>query len=104
MALNRTVTGRNARNIEECSVLNIRKWIDLLAQLYDQYGYVLVFLGSLGENTVLLGLVLPGGMCALLGAAYARFWTLNLGWEIVVTWLGTGLGSNADDIFGRFVC
>ena len=45
---------RNARKIEECSVLNIHEWIDLLDQLYDQYGYVLVFLGSLGENTALL--------------------------------------------------
>jgi hypothetical protein len=44
VALNRTVTGRNSRKIEECSVLNIREWIDLLAQLYDQYGYVIVFL------------------------------------------------------------
>src|SRR5260221_6079778 len=103
MALNRTVTGRNARNIEECSVLNIREWIDLPAQLYDQYGYALVFLGSLGENTALLGLVLPGGTLALLGAAYAHLGTLNLGWVIFFAWLGTVLGYHADYLFGRFV-
>src|SRR5258708_12828967 len=103
MALNRTVTGRNARNIEECSVLNIREWIDLLAQLYDQYGYILVFLGSLGENTALLGLVLPGSTLALLGAVYARLGTLNLGWVIFFAWLGTVLAYHADYLFGRFV-
>jgi len=94
---------RNARNIEECSVLNIHEWIDLLAQLYDQYGYVLVFLGSLGENTALLGLVLPGSTLALLGAVYARLGTLNLGWVIFFAWLGTVLGYHADYLFGRFV-
>jgi membrane protein DedA with SNARE-associated domain len=103
MALNRTVTGRNASKIEECRVLNIHEWIDLLAQLYDQYGYGLVFLGSFGENTALLGLVLPGSTLALLGAVYARLGTLNLGWVIFFAWLGTVLGYHADYLFGRFV-
>jgi membrane protein DedA with SNARE-associated domain len=67
---------------EECNVLTIREWIDFLSGFYDQYGYTLVFLGSLGENTAALGLVLPGGTLALLGAVYARVGTLNLGWVI----------------------
>jgi membrane-associated protein len=84
-------------------MLDIHEWIDLLAGLYDHYGYVLVFLGSLGENTVALGLVLPGGALALLGALYARQGTLNLGWVIFFAWLGTVLGYHADYLFGRFV-
>ena len=82
---------------------DLREWIDLLAGLYDRYGYVLVLLGSLGENTAALGLVLPGGTLALLGALYARQGTLDLGWVIFFAWLGTVLGYHADYLFGRFV-
>lgn len=74
-----------------------------LGQLYDQYGYLLVFLGALSENTAALGLVLPGGTLALLGAFYARQGTLNLGWVILFAWLGTVLGYHADYLFGRFI-
>ena len=74
-----------------------------LGQLYDQYGYLLVFLGSLGENTAALGLVLPGGTLALLGAFYARQGTLNLAWVMLFAWLGTVLGYHADYLFGRFI-
>lgn len=84
-------------------MLQIQDWIDLLAGLYDQYGYWLVFLGSLGENTALLGLLLPGGTLALLGAFYARLGTLSLPWVIFFAWLGTVLGYHADYLFGRFV-
>src|SRR5260370_41064943 len=84
-------------------MLHIHEWIDLLAGLYDRYGYIIVFLGSLVENTAALGLVLPGGTLALLGALYARHGTLNLGWGIFFAWLGTVLGYHADYLFGRFV-
>lgn len=84
-------------------MLNIHEWIELLGGFYNQYGYVLVFLGSLGENTAFLGLVLPGGTLALLGAFYARQGTLDLGWVIFFAWLGTVLGYHADYLLGRFV-
>src|SRR5918911_2451723 len=35
--------------------------IDALRAAYDSWGYPLVLLGALLENTALLGLVLPGG-------------------------------------------
>ncbi len=76
--------------------------IDLLRDLYDQYGYLIVFLGALGENTALLGLALPGGTLALLGAFYARQGTLNLAWVIFFAWMGTVLGYHADYLLGRF--
>jgi membrane protein DedA with SNARE-associated domain len=84
-------------------IVHIQDWINLLARFYDQYGYVLVFLGSLGENTALLGLVLPGGTLALLGAFFARQGTLNLGWVIFFAWLGTVLGYHVDYLLGRYV-
>jgi membrane protein DedA with SNARE-associated domain len=76
--------------------------IDLLGDLYDQYGYLIVFLGALGENTALVGLALPGGTLALLGAFYARQGTLNLAWVIFFAWMGTVLGYHADYLLGRF--
>jgi len=83
--------------------VNIHNIIELLGKFYDQYGYMLVFLGSLGENTAVLGLVLPGGSLTLIGAFYARQGTLNLGWVIFLAWVGTVLGYHADYLFGRFV-
>ena len=70
---------------------------------YDQYGYLSVFLGTLGENTALLGLLLPGNSLALLGAVYARLGSLNLGWVIVLASLGTVLGYHIDYVLGRLV-
>jgi membrane protein DedA with SNARE-associated domain len=83
--------------------ININEWIELLGKFYDQYGYLVVFLGAMSENTFLLGLLLPGGTLALLGAFYARTGTLNLGWVIFFAWIGTVLGYHIDYLIGRFV-
>src|SRR2546426_1161592 len=72
--------------------LPLNEWIELLGEFYNQYGYLTVFLGTLGENTALLGLLLPGNSLALLGAMYARLGTLNLGLVIFLATLGTVLG------------
>ena len=81
----------------------IHALIDWLGSLYDQYGYLIVFLGALGENTAFLGLILPGGTLALLGAFYARAGTLNIGWVIFFAWIGTVLGYHVDYLVGRFL-
>ncbi len=81
----------------------IQAWVEALQTFYDQYGYLAVFSGTLGENTALLGLFLPGNSLALLGAFYARAGTLNLGWVIFFAWLGTVLGYHVDYLLGRFV-
>src|SRR5438034_272660 len=83
--------------------LPLNEWIKLLGEFYNQYGYLAVFLGTLGENTAFLGLLLPGNSLALLGAAYARLGTLNLGWVIFLATLGTVLGYHLDYLLGRFV-
>ena len=80
----------------------IHEWIVALGTFYDQFGYPIVFAGTLFENTALLGLVLPGNSLALLGAFYARTGTLNLGWVIFFAWLGTVLGYHADYLLGRY--
>jgi membrane protein DedA with SNARE-associated domain len=81
----------------------INEWIALLGKFYDQYGYLAVLLGTLGENTALLGLLLPGNSLALLGAFYARVGTLNLGLVIFLATFGTIAGYHIDYLLGRFV-
>jgi membrane protein DedA with SNARE-associated domain len=81
----------------------IHALIEWLGSLYSQYGYLIVFLGALGENTALVGLILPGGTLALLGAFYARAGTLNIGWVIFFAWIGTVLGYHVDYLVGRFL-
>jgi membrane protein DedA with SNARE-associated domain len=83
--------------------LPLHEWIELFGEFYHHYGYLSVFLGTLGENTALLGLLLPGNSLALLGAVYARLGTLNLGWVIFLASLGTILGYHVDYLLGRFV-
>jgi membrane protein DedA with SNARE-associated domain len=83
--------------------LELQDWLKLIGEFYDRYGYLTVFLGSLGENTAFLGLLLPGNSLALLGAVYARIGTLNLGWVIFFATIGTVLGYHVDYLFGRLV-
>ena len=81
----------------------IHALVEWLGGLYSQYGYLIVFLGSLGENTAFVGLILPGGTLALLGAFYARAGTLHIGWVIFFAWIGTVLGYHVDYLIGRFL-
>jgi membrane protein DedA with SNARE-associated domain len=82
---------------------SLDEWLELLGRFYHDYGYLTVFLGTLGENTAFLGLFLPGNALALVGALSARLGILNLGWVILLAALGTVLGYHIDYLFGRFV-
>lgn len=84
-------------------MIDIRGWIDGLGGVYEHWGYLLVLLGALGENTALLGAILPGGTLALLGAFYARQGTLNLGLVILFAWVGTVAGYHLDYLMGRYL-
>jgi membrane protein DedA with SNARE-associated domain len=77
--------------------------IDAIAPLYNEWGYLIVFLGVLAENTAVLGLLLPGGTLALLGAFYAREGTLALPLVIFFAWIGTVVGYSTDYLIGRYL-
>src|SRR5919197_2839183 len=76
--------------------------IDALRAAYDTWGYPLVLLGALLENTALLGLVLPGGSLVLLGAVYAQRGAMALPLVLVLGWLGMVLGTSLDYALGRW--
>jgi membrane protein DedA with SNARE-associated domain len=69
---------------------------------YSTWGYPLVLLGALLENTALLGLVLPGGSLVLLGAIYAQRGAMALPLVLVLGWLGMVLGTSLDYALGRW--
>ncbi|GCE29026.1 alkaline phosphatase [Dictyobacter alpinus] len=81
----------------------LSEWLEYLRTAYDDFGYAIVFLSALIENTALLGLFLPGNSFVLLGAFYARQGTLNLGLVIALASLGTVLGYHVDYLLGRYV-
>lgn len=81
-------------------------WLQDLAEVlrgtYDTWGYPIILLGALLENTALLGLVLPGGALVLLGAVYAQQGTLSLPVVLCCGWLGMVLGTSVDYALGRW--
>lgn len=83
--------------------LPLYEWIEALSGFYDRYGYLVVFLGTFGENTSLLGLLLPGNTLALLGAFYARQGVLSIGLVVLFATLGTIAGYHVDYFVGRLV-
>lgn len=75
--------------------------LDFVKQQYATFGYLIVFLGAYFENTILLGLILPGGSLVLLGAIYASDGTMFLPLVILFGWLGMFLGNSTDFWLGR---
>jgi len=76
--------------------------LDAVRAAYAEWGYALVFLGALLENTILLGLILPGGTVVLLGAVYAQQGAMSLPLVLLLAWTGMVLGTSADYLLGRF--
>lgn len=76
--------------------------LETLSAAYATWGYPLVLVGALLENTVLLGLLLPGGSLVLLGAVYAQQGTMLLPLVLALGWLGMVLGTSLDYALGRW--
>ena len=82
----------------EKHMLDLHHVVDALRAAYGTWGYPLVLVGALLENTALLGLVLPGGSLVLLGAVYAQQGVLALPLVLVLGTLG------ARDVTGTKQC
>lgn len=76
--------------------------LDELRNAYSIWGYPIVLLGALLENTVLLGLVLPGGTLVVLGAMYAQQGTLAWPLVLLLGWAGMVAGTSLDYALGRW--
>ena len=73
---------------------------DWLLDLFARYGYAVVFLGVLLENS---GLPVPGETALLAGGALAHYGRLSLGRVIVIAFGGAVLGDNLGFAIGRRV-
>src|SRR5437868_6996099 len=93
-------TGYKVKNRSSMDFLN--NFLDIIKQQYATFGYLIVFLGAYFENTIFLGLILPGGSLVLLGAVYASDGTLSFPLVILLGWLGMALGNSTDYWLGRW--
>jgi membrane protein DedA with SNARE-associated domain len=75
--------------------------LDELRHAYETWGYPIVFLGAMLENTILLGLILPGGTLVMLGAVYAHDGSMSLPLVLVLAFLGMVTGTSLDYALGR---
>ncbi len=75
---------------------------DSLRGAYGTWGYLIILVGALLENTALLGLLLPGGALVLLGAVYAQQGMLSLPLVFLFGSLGMIVGTSIDFALGRW--
>src|SRR5579884_1164195 len=76
--------------------------IDAIRTLFERWGYLVVFLGILMENTLFLGLFIPGVFVLLLAGIGAADGILDLRLAFLLAVAGTSLGDTISYLAGRF--
>lgn len=80
----------------------LRSAADAVRSLYDSYGYWVVFFGTLCENTLFLGLLVPGALVLLLAGLSAAEGSISAPAAVAAGAAGTILGDTASYLAGRF--
>ena len=80
----------------------VRSAADSVRSLYDSYGYWVIFLGTLCENTLFLGLVIPGVLVILLAGLSAENGSISVPLALAFGIGGTVLGDTISYAMGRF--
>ena len=80
----------------------IRWAADSVQELFEDYGYWVVFFGTLSENTLLVGLIVPGAIVVILAGIAAHDGTVSIPLSIVLGIAGTILGDTISYFMGRF--
>jgi membrane protein DedA with SNARE-associated domain len=75
---------------------------DAVRSLFESYGYWVIFLGTLFENTLLLGLLVPGVLVVILAGLNAENGLLWWPLALVLGALGTMIGDTISYFMGRF--
>lgn len=76
--------------------------IELIRTLFERWGYLVVFLGTFLENTMFLGLFVPGVFILLLAGLSAHDGLIDLRLALLVALVGTSLGDTVSYLAGRF--
>jgi membrane-associated protein len=80
----------------------VGEWmIAKLERLFSQYGYWLVFFGTLAENSLFLGLLVPGSVILILAGLSAQNGLIDLWLVLGLATLGTIIGDTASYGIGR---
>jgi undecaprenyl-diphosphatase len=82
-----------------------RRWgewmLSKLETLFADYGYWVVFLGVLAENTLFFGFIVPGSVILILGGLSAENGSINLAWVLALGIAGTIVGDTLSYLTGR---
>lgn len=70
--------------------------------LFERYGYWVVFLGTLSENTLFVGLIVPGAFVVILAGLAAETGSMSLSIAIALGVLGTVIGDTISYCLGRY--
>src|SRR6266508_1944975 len=80
----------------------VRESLALARELFEDYGYLVGFLGTALENTLFLGLFIPGIFILILAGLSAENGLINLPLTFAIAVIGTSLGDTISYIGGRF--
>ncbi|MBI5287654.1 MAG: DedA family protein [Chloroflexi bacterium] len=69
--------------------------------LFRDYGYYVVFFGVLAENSMFIGLLVPGSVILMLGGLSAENGSISIWWVIGLAIAGTMIGDTVSYLTGR---
>jgi membrane protein DedA with SNARE-associated domain len=82
---------------------SLLRWAaDAAQSLFEDYGYWVVFFGTLFENTLLVGLIVPGALVVLLAGLAAHDGTISWPEAILLGIAGTIIGDTISYFLGRY--
>lgn len=82
---------------------SLLRWAaDSVQDLFETYGYWVVFFGTLSENTLLVGLIVPGAIVVILSGIAAHDGTISIPLSILLGICGTILGDTISYFLGRY--
>src|SRR5688572_27025212 len=80
---------------------SLLRWAaDSVHSLFEGYGYWVVFLGTLAENTLLLGLIIPGSIVVILAGIATEDGTMSFPVAAAIGWAGTVIGDTISYFMG----
>lgn len=77
-------------------------FIGLVRDLFADYGYLVVFLGTALENTLFLGVIIPGAFLLLLAGLSAHDGLIDARLGLILAVIGTSAGDTLSYLAGRF--
>jgi membrane-associated protein len=90
------------RGIADAYGSSIRWGVDFARDLFEEYGYWVVFFGTLTENTLFIGLIVPGAIVVILAGISAESGDISLPLAYVLGLAGTIIGDTLSYCMGRF--